>query len=57
MVIWPSSEIKLVLTADAPRQAGVIVVTFQEFELTALKLRDDVLSGKMMPKMTMKSQR
>ena len=57
MVIWPSSEIKLVLTSDASRQAGVIVVTFQEFELTALKLRDDVLSGEMMPKMTMKSQR
>jgi hypothetical protein len=57
MVIWSPSEIKLVLILDVSRQAGVIVVTFQEFELVALKLRDDVLSGKMVPKMTMKSQR
>lgn len=49
IAIWQSGEIKSVLTADAPRQAGVIVVTFEEFEQTALKLKDDVLSGEPVP--------
>ncbi|MCL0064252.1 hypothetical protein M1N83_03605 [Dehalococcoidia bacterium] len=49
IAIWPSGEIKPVLTADPPGQVGVIVVTFEEFEQTAVKLKNDVQSGELMP--------
>ncbi|MBT9142504.1 MAG: hypothetical protein DDT29_00898 [Dehalococcoidia bacterium] len=49
IAIWPSGEIKPVLTADPPGQVGVIVVTFEEFERTAVKLKNDVQSGELMP--------
>jgi len=49
IAIWSSGEIKPVLTDDPPEQVGVIVVTFEEFERTAVKLKNDVLSGELMP--------
>jgi hypothetical protein len=49
IAVWPLGEIRTVLTNDVPRQQGVVVVTFEEFEGTVLKLREQVLGGKLMP--------
>ena len=50
IAIWPSGDIKPILTADPPRGGQVVVVTFEEFERSAVRLKNDVLSGKLVLK-------
>lgn len=47
--IWPSGEIKPVLRDDSLERSGVVMVTFEQFEEVALKLKHDVLNGKLTP--------
>lgn len=48
--IWPSGQIKPVLREDSLRQAGVTVIRLPEFEQAVLRLKGEVLSGKVVPK-------
>ena len=47
--ILPSGEAKPILIDMSPQQAGAIVVSYEEFERAALKLKDSVLSGELVP--------
>jgi hypothetical protein len=47
--IWPSSEVKPVLRDDSLKQSGIVMVTFEEFEQVAVRLKNDVLNGKLRP--------
>lgn len=47
--ILPSGEVRSTLKSMPPQQAEAITVSFEEFERTALKLKDDVISGKLVP--------
>jgi hypothetical protein len=44
-----SGEAKPTLIGISPQQAGAVTVSFEEFERAALKLKNDVLSGKLVP--------
>ena len=47
--ILPSGEAKPTLIGMSPQQAGVITISFEEFERAAVKLKDNVLSGELVP--------
>ena len=47
IAVLPSGEAKPTLTGMSPRQAGAIMVSFEEFERAAVKLKDNVLSGEL----------
>ncbi|MFC1909961.1 hypothetical protein ACFLXC_01550 [Chloroflexota bacterium] len=49
IAIWPSGDARPTLRSMSPRQAGVVTVSFEDFERAALKLRNDVLSGELVP--------
>lgn len=47
--VLPSGEVRPTLKSMPQQQAGVITVTFEEFERVALKLKGNVLSGELVP--------
>ena len=49
IAIWPSGKVEPALRDDSLTAAGAIPVTFEQFEEVALKLKRDVLSGKLVP--------
>jgi hypothetical protein len=50
IAIWPSGEIKPVLKDDSLAAEGAILVSFEKFERVVLKLNQDVLNGKSVPR-------
>ena len=49
IAVLPSGEAKPTLIGMSPQPAGVITISYEEFERAALKLKDSVLSGELVP--------
>ena len=47
--ILPSGKAKPTLIGMSPQPAGAITISYEEFERAALKLKDSVLSGELVP--------